>query len=139
MKKFLKYPILFYVGGFVYYMIEIISRGFSHWSMFILGGLCFVIIGSLNEILGRKTTLFPQMLLGAGIITLLEYITGYIVNIKLGWNVWDYSDKPLNVNGQICLQATLAWFALSLVAIVLDDYIRYKWFDYPKPEYKFFK
>ena len=139
MKKFLKYPILFYVGGFVYYMIEIISRGFSHWSMFILGGLCFVIIGSLNEILGRKTTLFPQMLLGAGIITLLEYITGCIVNIKLGWNVWDYSDKPLNVNGQICLQATLAWFALSLVAIVLDDYIRYKWFGYPKPQYKFFK
>ena len=139
MKKFLKYPILFCVGGFVYYMIEIISRGFSHWSMFILGGLCFVIIGSLNEILGRKTTLFPQMLLGAGIITLLEYITGCIVNIKLGWNVWDYSDKPLNVNGQICLQATLAWFALSLVAIVLDDYIRYKWFGYPKPQYKFFK
>ena len=74
MKKFLKYPILFSIGGFTYYMIEIISRGFSHWSMFILGGLCFVIIGSLNEILGRKTTLFPQMLLGAGIITLLEYI-----------------------------------------------------------------
>ena len=139
MKKFLKYPILFCVGGFVYYMIEILSRGFSHWSMFILGGLCFVIIGSLNEILGRKTTLFPQMLLGAGIITLLEYITGCIVNIKLGWNVWDYSDKPFNVNGQICLQATLAWFALSLVAIVLDDYIRYKWFGYPKPQYKFFK
>lgn len=139
MKKFLKIPILFTIGGVIYYLIEILSRGYSHWTMFILGGICFVAVGSLNEFMGRKTPLLPQMILGGSIITFLEYITGVIVNIYLGWNVWDYSDKPFNVNGQICLQASIAWMFLSLVAIVLDDFIRYKWFKYPKPDYKFFE
>ena len=138
MKKFVKYPILFAIGGAIYCLLEILWRGYTHWSMFILGGLCFLAVGSLNEFMGRKTPLLPQMILGGCIITLLEYITGVIVNINLGWNVWDYSDKPFNVNGQICLGASIAWIFLSLVAIILDDFIRYKWFGYPKPEYKFF-
>ena len=30
---------------------------------------------------------------------------------------WDYSDKPFNFQGQICLTSTLAWGALSVVLI----------------------
>ena len=41
--------ILFIIGGFIYAGIEIGMRGFTHWSMFIVGGLCFIIIGLLNE------------------------------------------------------------------------------------------
>ena len=40
---------LFLIGGALYYVIEILWRGYSHWSMFILGGICFVIMGLLNE------------------------------------------------------------------------------------------
>ena len=48
-----------------------------------------------------------------------------IVNIILGWNVWDYSNLPGNLLGQICPQFTVLWFFLSAVAVYLDDWIRY--------------
>ena len=49
MKQLLKYLFLFLVGGGAYFLIEIISRGYSHWTMFILGGICFITVGLLNE------------------------------------------------------------------------------------------
>ena len=44
-----KYLLLWEIGGCVYFMIEIMYRGFSHESMFILGGLCLILIGGLND------------------------------------------------------------------------------------------
>lgn len=131
--------ILFLIGGFIYVLIEMIARGFSHWSMFILGGICFVIIGLLNEILPWEMTLQCQCLSGACIITILEFITGLIVNKALHWNVWDYSDRPLNILGQVCLLNSFYWIILSGVAIFLDDWIRYKFFDEAWPEYRITK
>ena len=130
--------ILFLVGGFIYAGIEIGMRGFTHWSMFIVGGLCFVIIGLLNEWYTWDIPLLLQMLYGAFVITALELISGYIVNIKLGWNVWDYSDRPFNFHGQICLFNSFLWFLLSAIGIFLDDVIRYIWFDGEEPRYKIF-
>ena len=40
---------LFLIGGRLYTWLELACRGRTHWTMFILGGLCFVIIGLLNE------------------------------------------------------------------------------------------
>ena len=50
---------------------------------------------------------------------------GVIVNIWLGWNIWDYSNTPFNILGQVCLPFALIWFVLAHAAIVLDDYLRY--------------
>lgn len=130
--------ILFLVGGFIYAGIEIGLRGFTHWSMFIVGGLCFVIIGLLNEWYSWDIPLFLQMLYGAFVITALELISGYILNIKLGWNIWDYSDRPFNFYGQICLLNSVLWFLLSGIGILLDDVIRNIWFDGEEPRYKIF-
>ena len=52
-------------------------------------------------------------------------------------NVWNYSALPLNIMGQICLPFSLLWLLLSGVIIVVDDYIRYKFFNEKKPKYKF--
>ena len=41
--------LLFLIGGLVYAWIEILWRGYTHWSMFVLGGICFIIMGLLNE------------------------------------------------------------------------------------------
>lgn len=106
--------------------------------MFILGGLCFISLGLINEILSWKTPLWLQMIIGAGIITLLEFIVGCIVNLWLGWNVWDYSDLPLNIMGQISLLFTFLWMIISLVGIVLDDYLKYWLLKKEKPRYKIF-
>ena len=130
--------ILFIVGGFIYAGIEIGMRGFTHWSMFIVGGLCFLIIGLLNEWYTWDIPLLLQMLYGAFVITALELISGYIINIKLGWNVWDYTGRFLNLKGQICLFNSCIWFLLSAIGIFLDDYIRFIWFNGDEPRYKIF-
>ncbi len=52
---------------------------------------------------------------GAVIITAYEFFVGIIVNLRLGWNVWDYSSVPGNILGQICPTFTLLWFLLCLV------------------------
>ena len=71
----------------------------------------------------RNLSLLTRCLLGATIITSLEFSVGMIVNVALGWNVWDYSDKPLNVLGQICPQFCLAWFFLSIPAFAISRYV----------------
>lgn len=133
MKQF----ILFALGGIFYIIIELLWRGSSHWTMFILGGLCFFLIGIINEMFSFKTPLLPQMIIGMFIITSLEFVTGWIVNIKLGMNVWDYSYMPFNIMGQICLPYMGLWFVLSGICIITDDYLRYALFGEEKPHYRF--
>ncbi len=134
-KEFCKHGILFVIGGFIYVAIELLYRGHSHWTMFIVGGLCFLFIGGINNWIPWKLPMPIQGLIGLGIILCLEFIAGVIVNIILKWNVWDYSNMPLNILGQVCLPFALLWFPLALVAIVLDDYLRYWMFGEQKPEY----
>lgn len=138
MKKLRKYLPLFTIGGGLYFLLEIMYRGYSHWSMFMLGGSCFICIGLLNEWLPRTTPVWIQALIGGGIITILEFVTGYIVNILLGWKIWDYSNLPLNVLGQICLPFCILWIGIAAIAILLDDWLKYWIFHEKKPKHVFF-
>lgn len=138
MKQIIKEPILFCVGGMAYNVVEVLYRGYTHWTMFVVGGLCFVLIGLINEIFSWETALWKQMLIGGTVITVVEFVSGCVVNLLLGWNVWDYSQLPLNVLGQICVPFYFVWVLLSLVGIVLDDTIRWKCFGEDKPRYKIF-
>lgn len=133
--NFLRYILLFLLGGFSYCIIEILSRGYSHISMLIAGGICFVLIGNLNR-KRKDMSLVGQMFLSAFIITGIELVTGLIVNVWLDLEVWDYSDLPYNFMGQICLLYTNVWFFLSVLGILLDDYTRYFLMGEEKPHYK---
>lgn len=134
MKHFVKYIILLMVGGLAYYCIELLARGFSHWTMFLVGGICFILIGIINEIT-PKMPMIQQMVLSAVIITAIEFISGCILNLWLGLEIWDYSENFGNILGQICPRHTIYWFLLSSVGIVVDDYIRYFLFGEEKPKY----
>ena len=128
--------ILFFIGGRLYTWFELLWRGYTHWTMFILGGLCFVILGLLNEYrYSWNMALLKQALIGAVVITGFEFVSGCIVNLWLKWNVWDYSNLPFNIFGQVCLPFCIAWFFISLLAIVIDDYLRYWLFNEDKPHY----
>ena len=89
--------------------------------MFIVGGICFLIVGSMNEVINKPMSLLLQGCVGSVIITLVEFITGCIVNLHLGWNVWDYSDMPLNILGQVCLPFMLLWVAIAILCVVVND------------------
>ena len=104
--------------------------------MFILGGLCFVCLGLINELMPWEMPLWQQVLIGTSIITVLEFLTGCVVNLWLGWGVWDYSGMPGNVLGQICPQFILMWIPVSLAAILLDDWLRYWWYSEDRPHYR---
>lgn len=136
--RVIKYIVLFLIGAAAYFGIEILWRGYSHWTMFLLGGLCFVIVGALNNWLPWEMDIEKQASIGAIIITVLEFIVGVIVNLVLKWNIWDYSLLPFNMLGQISLPFTLIWIVLSAVIIVVDDWVRYKVFKEEKPHYTSF-
>lgn len=126
-------------GGFIYYAIELAWRGYSHPAMFAVGGLCFLIIGGINNVISWDLGFIWQALLGGAIITAVELTSGLVLNVWLGLGIWDYSALPLNFLGQICLPFSAAWVLLSGFAIWLDDYLRWRIFGEKKPEYKLFR
>lgn len=136
MKKLMyKYVTLLLVGGGLYGLLELAWRGRSHWTMFLLGGICFISLGLINEVIPWDMPLWQQIFIGACIVTGLEFLAGCIINIWLGWAVWDYSGLPGNILGQICPQFFILWLPVALIAILLDDQLRYRWFGEEKPHY----
>ena len=134
--KLLKALILFLIGGILYTAMEIFCTGSTHWSMLLLGGICFLFIGQLNESYSWDMAVTSQMLLSGAFITAGEFITGCIVNLWWGLDVWDYSKLPYNLLGQISLKFSCLWVLVSFGAILLDDWLRWKLFGEEKPHYK---
>lgn len=136
MKAILKELLLALCGGCLYSLLELIWRGYSHWTMAVLGGVCFGLIGLLNEASARQAPLFWQALIGSAcIITPLEFLTGCVVNLWLGWGVWDYTALPLNLMGQVCLPFALLWVPVAMAAVLLDDWLRWQFFGEKPPRY----
>ena len=138
MKQILKPIILSIIGGCLYIGIELLWRGHTHWTMFLLGAVCFAYAGVQNEFTAWDKPFILQSVQAALFITAAEFITGCIVNLWLKWNVWDYSSLPFNILGQICLPFSLLWVPLGTAAIILDDYLRYWLFREEKPRYRMF-
>lgn len=135
LKSLLKYSVLLSYGGMLYVCIELIFRGRSDISMMFCGGLSFVFIGLINNIIPWEMPLWIQSIIGGFlVVTPLEYIFGLLFNQD--FTVWDYRMQSFNVNGQVCLLFSLLWCIISIAAIILDDYLRYWLFNEDKPHYK---
>ena len=119
--KFWKNAVLFYLGGMGYVGLELLWRRRSHSSMFVLGGICFLALGKLDEA-ARKRPLPLRLAAGSGIITSLELLAGILVNRR--HEVWDYSSVPCNYLGQICLPYTLLWVPVAGFAMWLHRKLR---------------
>ena len=107
----------FFLGGSAYGAIELLWRGHTHWTMVVTGGFCYVFIYLIASwaALGR----WRQYILCAAVITAREFVVGSIVNVRLGWAVWDYSRQPMNLYGQICARYAAYWFFLSIPGCAL--------------------
>ena len=108
-------------GGGVYIIIEILYRGYSHWSMAIAGGVSFLLLhGLFSKFSGMHMIL--KLVACLIIISSVEYLVGYIVNMRFRWNIWDYSNHRYNLYGQVCLRYSLTW-ALFAIPISLISHI----------------
>lgn len=136
MKNIIKPVTLFTFGGVAYVLIELLFRGYSHWTMFVLGGILFIEIGLLNELFSWDMSLLFQGVIGSAIITISEFVAGVILNLWLNLNVWDYSNMPFNILGQVCLPFSLIWIFVAVAAVIFDDYLRYWLFKEEYPHYK---
>lgn len=118
MKKYWKGAVLFYLGGTAYMLLEFCWRGRSDGSMFLLGGLCFLLVGGRIARMARLP-LALRLVVGAAVITALELLTGMLVNGQ--YQVWDYRSMPCQFMGQICLNYSLLWIPVSLAAMHLHE------------------
>lgn len=114
---------IFLLGALIYSLIEIIFRGYTHWTMTILGGISGAVLYCISA---DKQPLVFKAISGALMITALEMVTGVIDNIILRWSVWDYSRVPFNLFGQICLPFSILWFFISFPAIFFCRFVRSK-------------
>ena len=122
--KLSQYTFAFLMGYFIYSLIEIINRGYTHWTMAPTGGFVLAILYAVNS--RRTMTLIKSCFIGAVIITSIEFTVGVFDNIIMRWNVWDYSDMPFNILGQICPHFSLYWFLLCIPSYYLCMLIRKK-------------
>ena len=116
------YFVLFGLGAFAYGLLEVIWRGYSHWSMMVAGGICFVIFSLIAQKLKHLPLLY-QCIIGSLTVTVTELIFGLFFNLALGLSVWDYSRIPLNLFGQVCLLFSVLWGFLSAFAIPFSGMI----------------
>ena len=84
MRKISEYAFLWGLGGCLYYSFELIFRGFSHWTMFLLGGISLLFCTIQGQILKWEDPLWIQILRCTVFVVSLEFITGIIVNKWMG-------------------------------------------------------
>ena len=104
---------LFLLGGTGYVGIELLYRGRSHISMFLAGGVCFLLLGKLETNQPRLPGILRPVA-GAGVITMVELAAGMLFNRD--YSVWDYRGIPGNYLGQICPRFFLLWIPLACAA-----------------------
>ena len=123
------------LGGSAYYLLEIAFRGFSHWSMFALGGGVLLFCTMQGQAMRWSEPLWLQIVRAVLFVAALEFSTGIIVNKWLSLAVWDYSDQPLNLWGQICVPFTILFSGLIAIAIPIGGSAAHLLYGEEKPRY----
>ncbi len=115
--------IVYTIGSLGYCLIEVLWRGYTHWSMAITGGICFFLLYQINARFAHRPLLW-RCLAGAVTVTAVEFVVGCVVNLMLGWAVWDYSQMPMQLLGQVCLPFFLLWFLLCIPVLGMAGVLR---------------
>lgn len=92
-----------------------VNRGFLHGPWLpIYGSGAIVILFTTLPVYPNIPLIF---LVGMVSATALEYVTGAVMERIFHMRYWDYSDNPLNLNGYICLGASLGWGGFSILLV----------------------
>jgi len=115
----MRFPRVF-LGGSIYCLLEILWRGYTHISMFFLGGGCFWLLSRIGRL---RIPFYQRTLLGTAAVTAAEFFSGLLLNRVLQLGVWDYSDQPFHLLGQICPLFVMLWIPLCAAGILLNGLI----------------
>lgn len=103
---------------------EFVNRGFLSGPFCPIYGFAILsVIVLLKPIENNYIFLF----LGSIFLTsIVEYITGYVLETAFDSTWWDYSNTPYNLHGRICLKFSILWGLVSILILkVIHPYIEY--------------
>lgn len=103
---------------------KFVNRGFLNGPVCpIYGCGVVVVLAGLEPLKGNFVLLF----LGSVVLTsVLELTTGFVLEKLFRQRWWDYSDKPFNLGGYICLEFSIMWgFACLFVVDILHPSIEF--------------
>lgn len=118
-------------GGTVYFLLEVAFKTLTghperiSWTMLVVAILLTIPVERAGEQLPWAVPLWLQALCCAALVTAVELAAGCVINLWLGWDVWDYTAMPGNLWGQICPQYSAIWWVLCLVFIPMFDWLRW--------------
>ena len=120
---FIIYSVLGWVVESVYMSFcnhRLTNRGFAKGPFCPIYGFGAVIgYLVLNPLSAHYVTLY---LTGAFLATTFEYLVGIMMQKFLGEVWWDYTEKPMNYKGIICLESTIAWgFYAIIITMFLHE------------------
>lgn len=95
-----------------------VNRGFLHGPYLPIYGSGAIIM--LFVTIPFRGNLVLCYLSGMAAATILEYVTGVVMEALFQVRYWDYSDKKFHFQGHICLSSSLTW---GVFAILLNEYI----------------
>ena len=127
--------------GTAYFLLEVVwksARGYPQaisWTMLVLALLLGLVLERMGAELPWNCPIWAQAILSGLAITAAELLAGCILNLWLGWAVWDYSHLPGNLLGQVCPQFTALWCLVSGPVIVGLDWMRYAVRGGERPRY----
>ncbi len=118
----------FFIFGFLGWCMEVIlkyrqyhrfiNRGFLTGPILPIYGfgvvLITVVVGNLASVESGVVTTFALSLVICGVV---EYLTSYVLEKIFHARWWDYSQKPMNLNGRVWI-GNLVLFGLAGVAII---------------------
>lgn len=142
-RKYLLSAMLWVWTGTLYFFMEVILKTAQgrpetiSWTMLVLATVLAIPLDLFGTPLSGKLSLPVQAFICALLITTAEFIAGLILNIHLGLGIWDYSNMPGNLLGQVCPQFFAIWVVLSGAGIVMLDWMRYIVEGGERPRYTF--
>ena len=127
---FTQWLFFFYIYSFVGWIWEssycsikgrhLVNRGFLKGPMIPIygSGACVMLMAAAPF----KDNLILTFVSGSIIASALEYATGAAMEAIFKVRYWDYSKQPLNLNGHICLGASIGWgFATILITRLIHE------------------
>lgn len=95
-----------------------VNRGFLRETFLPIygsGAVMMLVASAPFQGLGAPQKYIYTYLAGCVGATVLEYVTGVVMEALFKVRYWDYSNRPFNFHGHICLESTLAWGGFTIL------------------------